>query len=391
MPNLGPSITQPSALTTQAIPAHCQGVTTSPSTPLRPAEVAHHRAGRDGLTLATQAAWCPAEGTRAELPLLDAAILAWLALEGPTARDRLAQWLWPGSPPGARRNALRQRLFRLKKWAGRDLVVGSGTARLADDLWHDLEEGGPVLGNHAPGGSPALAVWLQTRRQQYLAQIQHNEEARVDALEAAGDITTALPLALALVVQAPLSESAHRRVMRLHYLRGDRAKAMLAFDECEQLLKHEVGTQPSAETLTLLRTIERGTVPVATPSPWRNAVPAAVLRPPRLIGRDTELAALQRAWRADSVVLVSGEAGIGKSRLLEALAAGAPSVVRVSARPGDPLVPYASLARLLRAVVTTLAQGLSAELHTALQVLLPRAAPQPAQKVAGGSHAGLLA
>jgi len=50
------------------------------------------------------------------LPLAprDVAPLAWLALEGPTSRNRLAQLLWPDSEPLAARNALRQRLFQLR-------------------------------------------------------------------------------------------------------------------------------------------------------------------------------------------------------------------------------------------------------------------------------------
>ena len=46
--------------------------------------------------------------------------------------------------------------------------------------------------------------------------------------------------------------------MRLHYLRGDRAAAIAAFERFEQRLKDELGTRPSAETIELLATIERG-------------------------------------------------------------------------------------------------------------------------------------
>jgi DNA-binding SARP family transcriptional activator len=53
----------------------------------------------------------------APLPLAprDAALLAWLALEGATPRGKLAALLWPGSEPEAARNALRQRLFQLRR------------------------------------------------------------------------------------------------------------------------------------------------------------------------------------------------------------------------------------------------------------------------------------
>ena len=53
----------------------------------------------------------------------DAALLAWLALEGPTPRTRLAALLWPQSTPESAGNALRQRLFQLRRQLG---VDGSG-------------------------------------------------------------------------------------------------------------------------------------------------------------------------------------------------------------------------------------------------------------------------
>ncbi|MFN7725992.1 MAG: ATP-binding protein [Rubrivivax sp.] len=341
--------------------------------------------GGAGVQLAAAGCWCPAQGARQALAPLDALLLAWLALEGPTAREQLAQRLWPQSPAEAARNALRQRLFRLKKLAGRDLVTGTHTLRLAPDLWHDLQAAGPVLAELPLPESPELAQWLQGRRALHRAQNRQHEEAQIEALEAQGALAEALPRALALLEADPLSEDGHRRVMRLHYLRGDRAAAMLAFDRCEQLLKHEVGTQPSAATLALLHTIERGAVPLAAPPPWHGAVPAAVLRPPRLVGRDTELAALRRAWRMGSVVLVSGEAGIGKSRLLQALANDHAPVVSTAARPGDHLVPYGSLARLLRDLLQVAPTALSADLQAALQPLWPAGqapttgrGPQPA-------------
>ncbi len=58
-----------------------------------------------------------ADGSSIALAPRDAALLAWLALEGPTPRARLAALLWPTSEPEAARNTLRQRLFHLKKHA----------------------------------------------------------------------------------------------------------------------------------------------------------------------------------------------------------------------------------------------------------------------------------
>ena len=312
------------------------------------------------------------------LPLapIDALMLAWLVLEGPTSRERLAALLWPGSSAEAGRNAMRQRLFRLRKQLGVDAAVGSATLSLAPGVGHDLQQphvGTGLLGDLRAPEAPELDSWLESRRAARRAHARQAEEARIEALEAAGDVAAALPLALALLDGDPLSEDAHRRVIRLHYLRGDRAAALLAFDRCEQLLKDEVGAQPSAATLALLATIEQS-APVAHSERVRSALPAAVLRPPRLVGRDAELHALQRGLAAGQVVVVVGEAGMGKSRLLQALAAARPGVLHSSGRPGDALVPYATLSRALRQLLDRDPAAADPALLRALAPLLPELA-----------------
>ena len=90
------------------------------------------------------------DGTPVSLAPRDAALLARLALEGPTLRARLAALLWPESAPEAARNALRQRLFQLRKVLGFDAVVGSVTLSLATGMTHDLHEADSVLGDLTP-------------------------------------------------------------------------------------------------------------------------------------------------------------------------------------------------------------------------------------------------
>ena len=326
---------------------------------------------------------CSAAGCTHLLALPDALLLAWLALEGPTPREKLAALMWPDSSGDAARNALRQRLFRLRKQVGADVVTGSAMLALAPGVAHDLAAASALLGDLSQPESPELEAWLTRRRANQRAALQREREARIDMLEAVGDIAAALPLAQAMVDAERLSEAAHRRVMRLHYLRGDRAAAMLAFDCCEQILKHEVGTGPSPDTLALLATIEQAapieSSPCLGPGPGphprpRGAVPAAMLRPPRLIGRDAELQALSRGLDNGSVVVVVGEAGMGKSRLLQALAAQQPALLHSSGRPGDPLVPYATIARALRQLLDRDPAAADPALRRQLTPLLPELA-----------------
>ena len=83
------------------------------------------------LALAAGAAVLRADAARVALARLDAALLAVLALEGPTSRQRLLQLLWPDEEPENARNALRQRLFRLRRAVGTELVAGGELLSLA--------------------------------------------------------------------------------------------------------------------------------------------------------------------------------------------------------------------------------------------------------------------
>ncbi len=111
----------------------------------------------------------------------------------------------------------------------------------------------------------------------------------------------------------PLREHAHRRLMRLHYLRGDRAAALAAYERLRELLGRELGTAPDRESRELAQLVEASG---ALPQPAPVARPVTVLRPPRLVGREADWRALQAALDARRCALVLGEPGIGKSRLI---------------------------------------------------------------------------
>lgn len=317
----------------------------------------------------------------------DAALLAWLALEGPTPRARLAELLWPGHDATLARNTLRQRLYQLRMSLG-SLAEGGAVLRLADDVEHDLDGAAELLGTLRLTDAPELDAWIAAQRR-HRAEAQRGAlEREAQTLEDARDFDAALPITRQLLDLDPLAEAAHRRLMRLHYLRGDRAAALQAFDECERLLKDEVGTRPDAATLALLRTIESTCVAVPRNTP-AVSLPVAVLRPPLLVGRDEALATLDATWQRGGVCAVVGEAGLGKSRLLEAFAERHPRAARAAGRPGDAAVPFATLARLLHAVIDTGgAIALSDQARVELARLLPEIGTTPLQR--GNSRRPLL-
>jgi DNA-binding SARP family transcriptional activator len=313
----------------------------------------------------------------------DAAVLAWLALEGPTPRARLAALLWPDSDTEAARNSLRQRLHKLRKAVGAELISGETTLALAEGVSHDLHESDTVLGHGAHDYGPEFSAWLAQQRERRNGRLRRTLTELADMAERSGDHADGLGHAQELLALEPQSEAAHRRVMRLHYLRGDRAAALLAFDRCEQVLKDEVGARPSAETLALLATIERA-APDAVLQPAAT-VPAALQRPPRLIGRDAECRALARAVDAGGVLLLTGQAGMGKSRLIAELVGGgaapadASRCVSVCARPGDAAVPYAVAARWLRGLALRPDIQLDAVQRGDLACVLPELGPPSAR------------
>jgi DNA-binding SARP family transcriptional activator len=347
----------------------------------RPAELRLHLLGPPGLVAGAQ---------RWPLERKDAALLAMLALDGALPRNDAALRLWPDATVAQARTSLRQRLYRLRRSLGRDVAGGGETLRLDGDVHHELGDPTPalradpdalpgeLLAGCAYADAEALDAWLGTARERWNRRRAEALAALAEEHEAGGHLAVALRYAQRLVQQEPLLEHAHRRLMRLHYLRGDRAAALAAYERCRKVLSEELDTAPDAETLALLRLVESARSEVALARP-----PVATLRPPRLIGRDVELAQARQALAAGRVLVVQGEAGIGKTRLLEDLCAASPQHLLTGARAGDARLPHALLARLVRAGQALPAApgepALEPWVQQALAALLPELGPAPAR------------
>lgn len=315
----------------------------------------------------------------------DAALLALLAFDGPLTRARAAALLWPDAEPQKARNNLRQRLFRVRRAAGCDVVTEHPALALAPGVEHDLgplaarldadpgASGGELLGNFGYEDCDELHEWVSGARERFRRLRRDALAALALREEAEGRIARALVFAERLVAEDPLSEQAYRLQMRLHYRRGDRAAALAVHARCCQRLAHELNAEPGAETRELAQLIERaGALPGAAARPR----PVALAHPPRLIGRDAEWQAALDAWERGATVLLSGDAGMGKTRLLTDLARTL-AIPIVTARPGDDRVPYALLARLLRAVVKPAAATIDARVAAELARVLPELGAPP--------------
>lgn len=158
--------------------------------------------------------------------------------------------------------------------------------------------------------------WLLAERERLAEEVAGALEQLAGLYEARGDYAEALRPAQELLRCDPLRETAYARLMRLHALNDDRAAALRAYHLCESTLRRELNVAPAAATRDLYERLLSATPQVGAP-------PALQARP-LLVGRETQWATLRRAWRNASglpaLVLISGEAGIGKTRLAEALA-----------------------------------------------------------------------
>ena len=315
-----------------------------------------------------------AEGTAVYPGKKTAGLLAYLALEGPTLRERLADLLWPDA--ASPRNSLRQALYALRSQT--PVTRSEDPVALSHDV--RIEFGtGELLSAFDYGDTPEFDAWLTYRREADRAERLERWVDQVEELEREGRLEDALDVARKALALDPLSEVAYRRIMRLSYLSGDRAGALEAFRRCKQALEQELGVQPLPETASLARDIERAEVDRGPER--RRSIPVTVAAPPVLAGRASAWERMERAWAAGQVIYLSGEPGVGKTRLMHEFTASKVPRERwnvFSARPGDSTAPYASQARAFRAVLDACPGiELTAAMRHELSRLLPDYADAP--------------
>ena len=221
------------------------------------------------------------------------------------------------------------------------------------------------------------------------------------ALASAGRFKEAEAAVRRRLLADALDEVAHRQVMQFLVWSGDRVGALRQYRECAAVLDRELGVSPLPETRQLYEMIMEGTEPlpptgrVETMPVSRERTEVPALSP--IIGRQRELDRMSAA--AGSLVL-EGDEGIGKSRLLDAwLESQAVPVARASATPGVEGVPYLAIRDLLTSALP-FAEGsppaIAGEATRLLPLLADAGFPQPiASDLGPGAaaqfHAGVVA
>jgi DNA-binding SARP family transcriptional activator len=306
------------------------------------------------------------------------ALLFYLAATGrPHTRDHLAALLWSESSDSDARHSLRSDLYRLRqalRQGGADKALsGDGESivlRPAEykcdvirfrQLVAEASEGslseaaalyrGSLLEGFTLGDAPLFDEWFRLEE----SALSRTYLQVLDQLAARAESRQAWPDAISYVQQIvqldPLSEDAQQRLINLHVRRHAIGSALRQYQQFEAVLKQELGIAPSAETRALIDEAlrRRHAAPPDTAVALHASTRPSPIHP--FVGRDQLLARLQAishdplAGRGVTV-LVQGEAGIGKTRLVNELADRLSHesprwvILRGSCSPFDDLLSY---------------------------------------------------
>ncbi|MGY1635323.1 BTAD domain-containing putative transcriptional regulator [Geodermatophilus sp. SYSU D00742] len=280
--------------------------------------------------------------------------------------DVLADRLWRGRPPATAATTLQGHVARLRRLldpgrTGREATVlvtrGGGYAldlpRTAVDAhaFADAVAAATVRGDAAAAGllPAALALW-QERPFADVADVPEVapvvarlEELHRGAVERLAEARLALgggaelvPDLAAAAAAEPLRERTAALLARALYRAGRQGEALDVLRSTRERIADELGLDPSRELRDLEAALlrqEPTLAPTPPPAPSRPPVQADAPVPDGFVGRAPELAALETAWAAaaagrGTAVVVTGEPGIGKTRLVEAFAARTGAAVR---------------------------------------------------------------
>jgi len=301
------------------------------------------------------------------------ALLYYLAASGqPLTRETLATLLWSESGPEEARHSLRSSLYHLRQalrsaqveaalkvdgeWVGLfpdlfecDWIEFQGC--LDDDARPSLERAvalyrGPFLQGFSLPDAPVFDEWLRGED----ARLGQACYTALDRLTGWAEGDEAWAAAADYVRQMiridPLAENAQQRLMRLYLRQGEAGLAVRQYRQFEGQLQQELGLEPSPETRALLYDALRRQGGAATANP-----PVFQPRGLPFTGRDRlldQLSDLSQEARTGRgmTVLLQGEAGIGKTRLLDELisrlVSGSPPwmVLQGACSPFDDLLSY---------------------------------------------------
>lgn len=292
-------------------------------------------------------------------------------------RDRLLDLLWPESLPQAARKNMRNTLWSIREALGDDVLDLDGntiqlSALVTVDIY-DLEDGillleggrvedleaaaahyhGPLADGLIVHEAADFEIWLTSERERIAATYLRLMDRIVALHGRAGSWQAVLDQAQRALVVEPLRETLHLAIVEAYLRLGQRLKATQQFAALTEILQRTLAVAPLPETVARYEALLAGTPHIPLPSGSRPVCPEPAAP---LIGRQAELAVLdkERAIAAQSsarAVLISGDLGIGKSRLWQSWAAALPPetpLLATHALETDQPVPFGPLVSLFR-------------------------------------------
>lgn len=314
-------------------------------------------------------------------------LIAYLLLNRsrPTDRRRLAFVFWPRANESAARRNLRQYIHHIR--TALDPLNADGTLLQVDgssiqfnplkEISLDVE----IFQEYARSGASKTELeqaldlytgdlledvyddWCIDERER-LHQIWLDVLDRYSlAQQQAGRLSDALSTTQKWINAEPFDENAIRRLMQICALSGDRARAIQTYQAFAELLDKELEAEPLPETQSLLQAIQSGQTfnetisapPVQVRRQASVSLPSAPIIPPHpFIGRQKEIRLLDDAYQsaaqgAGKLVLITGEAGIGKTRLLQEYLGRHPDIAGLHSASYEleSMVPFAPLRQAL--------------------------------------------
>jgi len=282
------------------------------------------------------------------------AVLALLLLEAGRVvpAGRLMEELWRGSPPPGAAATLRSYVSRLRAVLSPDAVLGGSgggyviTVR-ADDVDAGRFERLVAAGQAALAAdeataaagrfAEALALWhgraladvcevealaLESARLEELRLAA--VEGRIEADIALGRHARVIGELECLVAEFPVRERLWRLLVLALYRDERQADALAAYRRARAMLAAELGLEPGEELRRLEQAVLRQEVPEAR-LPSRHNLPAPLTS---FVGREADLARLERLLGRERLITLTGPGGAGKTRL--AVEAGTRAVEQVS-------------------------------------------------------------
>jgi DNA-binding SARP family transcriptional activator len=279
-------------------------------------------------------------------------------------REQVLEILWPEVDLVSALNSFGKALHAARRALEPELLPRESSAylRLTDSMvaldtehvWVDADDfqrlaESALRQGHVAGYECALAAyggellpedryedWCAERREDLAALHIELLLGLAEAHEERADYGAAVARLREVLQHDPLREDVHRRLMFLYASTGARDQAVRQFQICESALRRELDLAPEKSTVELYGEIQADRIPRRLPTPRRDerVVESPDLGPPAddecapLVGRDAELRYLsEELKRAEEgsgrMVLVHGEAGVGKTRLVAELAAEA--------------------------------------------------------------------